>query len=85
MTNVFEDRHKRVSKLEHLAFGSMELVILDGGKDTGSPKVLGEPVPVFINLILAVSFKALLDKRSTFLKINIGYAIHNSKLTKFQS
>ena len=42
MTNVFEDGHKRVSRLEHLAFGLMELVILDGGKDTGSPKVLGE-------------------------------------------
>ena len=25
-----------------MAFGLMELVILDGGKDTGLPKVLGE-------------------------------------------
>ena len=42
MTNVFEDGHKRVSRLEHFAFGLMELVVLDGGKDTGSPKELGE-------------------------------------------
>ena len=42
MTNVFEDGHKRVSRLEHLAFGLMELVILDGSNDTDSPKVLGE-------------------------------------------
>ena len=42
MTNVFEDEHKRVSRLENLAFGSMELLILNGGVDTGSTKVLGE-------------------------------------------
>ena len=42
MTNVFEDGHKRVSRLEHFAFGLMELVVLDGGEDTGSPKELGE-------------------------------------------
>ena len=42
MTNVFVDGHKRVSRLEYLAFGSMELLILDGGVDTGSTKVLGE-------------------------------------------
>ena len=42
MTNVFEDGQKRVSRLEHFAFGLMELVVLDGGEDTGSPKELGE-------------------------------------------
>ena len=42
MTNVFEDGHKRVSRLKHFAFGLIELVILDRGDDTDSSKVLGE-------------------------------------------